>query len=65
MGVSIDVKVDGKVTESIDLDTRGKKNPFSTGSIGFHGNGKVAVGDKVHQANFLLTEVGTKGLYKK
>ena len=63
MGMSIDVKKDGKVIASLDLDIRGKENPFSTGSIGFHGNGKIAINDKVHQANVLFTQVGTKGKY--
>ena len=63
--LQIDVKKDGKVIASIPLTTRGKQNPFSSGSIGFHGNGKIAIDDAVHQANFLLTQVGTKGKYKK
>ncbi len=61
--VSVDVKVDGKVVETMLLNARDESNPFKTGSIGFHGNGKLALNNKIHQCNFLLTEVGTKGKY--
>lgn len=47
------------------LNERGEKNPFSSGSVGFHGQGKMQVGEKVFQCNFLLVEVGSKGKYKK
>jgi len=65
MALQVDIKSDGKVIETITLDTRGKSNPFNTGSIGYHGNGKISINNKVHQANILFTEVGTKGKYKK
>jgi len=65
MAMSVDIKKDGKVVASLDIDERGKSNPFSTGSIGFHGNGKVTINSKEHQANVLLTEIGTKGRYRK
>jgi len=63
MSMEIDIKKDGKVIATLNLDVRGKDNPFSTGSIGYHGNGKVAINDKIHQANVLFTQVGTKGKY--
>ena len=63
MALQIDVKKDGKVIATVDVDTRGKDNPFSSGSIGYHGNGKIAIDDKIHQANVLFTQVGTKGKY--
>lgn len=65
MTMQVDVKVDGKVIATVNIDERGKKNPFSSGSIGYHGNGKISINDKVHQANILFTEVGTKGKYSK
>lgn len=33
---------------------------FSTGSVGYHGNGKVVIADKKYQVNFMLVEVGSK-----
>lgn len=64
MAMVIDIKKDGKVVASLDVDTRGKENPFSTGSIGYHGNGKITINGKEHQANVLFTQIGTKGKYK-
>ena len=33
---------------------------FSTGSKGFHGYGKMPVGDKNYQVNIQLVEIGSK-----
>jgi hypothetical protein len=33
---------------------------FSTGSVGFHGSGKVAVAGEKYQANFMLIKIGSK-----
>ena len=33
---------------------------FSTGSKGFHGYGKMQVGDKNYQVNIQLVEIGSK-----
>jgi len=36
-----------------------KKN-FKTGSRGYHGQGKMQVGDKRYQVNILCVEIGSK-----
>ena len=36
-----------------------KKN-FKTGSRGYHGQGKMQVGDKRYQCNILCVEIGSK-----
>lgn len=33
---------------------------FSTGSRGYHGFGKVQIGEKRFQCNFILVEIGSK-----
>lgn len=63
MAVSVDVKVDGKVVQTIDLDTRDASNPFRTGSIGYHKNEALSIEGKGYQANLMLIEKGTKGKY--
>lgn len=50
----------GGVKNTIILNRRDRTNPFSSGSIGYHGQGKIMIGDKKHQCNFLLVEVGSK-----
>jgi hypothetical protein len=37
--------------------TRDEANPFSTGSLGFNGNGKVTLGGKLYQVACNLIEV--------
>ena len=36
-----------------------KKN-FKTGSRGYHGQGKMQIGDKRYQCNILCVEIGSK-----
>ena len=36
------------------------KKDFSTGSKGFHGHGKMQVGEKNYQVNIQLVEIGSK-----
>ncbi len=36
------------------------KKSFSTGSVGYYGNGKVLVDGQVYQASITLTLVGSK-----
>jgi hypothetical protein len=40
-----------------------KKN-FKTGSRGYHGQGKMQVGDKNYQINILCVEIGSKSKAK-
>ena len=49
------------------IQLNGSKQPFilnqknfSTGSKGFHGYGKMQVGDKNYQVNIQLVEIGSK-----
>jgi len=46
----------GNVVGIILLDEK----QFKTGSVGYHGQGKVMVNGKKHQANFMLVEIGSK-----
>jgi len=56
--------------EQLNLATiqlKGSKQPFilnekkfSTGSRGFHGHGKMQIGDKNYQVNIQLVEIGSK-----
>ena len=50
-----------------NIQLKGTKQPFilnekvfSTGSKGFHGHGKMQVGDKNYQVNIQLVEIGSK-----
>jgi hypothetical protein len=36
------------------------KKDFKTGSKGYHGQGKMQVGDKNYQINILCVEIGSK-----
>ncbi len=36
------------------------KKDFKTGSRGYHGQGKMQVGDKNYQVNILCVEIGSK-----
>ena len=57
MKMVAEIRVDnGNMIGSIHL---GRKT-FSTGSVGYNGNGKVFVGNKKHQVSLNLVEVGSK-----
>ena len=50
-----------------NIQVKGSKQPFilnekvfSTGSKGFHGHGKMMIGDKNYQVNIQLVEIGSK-----
>jgi len=50
-----------------NIQVKGSKQPFilnektfSTGSRGFHGHGKMMIGDKNYQVNIQLVEIGSK-----
>lgn len=51
---------DGKVIGIFPFEKRGKDNPFSSGSTGYHANGKLLIGGKKHQVNLLLIEIKPK-----
>ena len=36
------------------------KKDFKTGSRGYHGQGKMQIGDKRYQCNILCVEIGSK-----
>jgi hypothetical protein len=61
--ITIDVKVDGKVTKTIPVNRRGEDNPFSSGSIGYHTNDSIDVDGKGHTLNFLMVQKGSKGKF--
>lgn len=50
------IKSEGEKLGEINLNEKG----FKTGSVGFHGFGKVEIRGKRYQANFLLVEIGSK-----
>lgn len=60
----------GKVLGMIDVTSRGKDKPFSSGSVGHHVNGKLSLpstvdGDgKPHQISCSMVEIGTKGRFR-
>jgi len=50
-----------------NIQVKGSKQPFilnekvfSTGSKGFHGHGKMMIGEKNYQVNIQLVEIGSK-----
>jgi hypothetical protein len=50
-----------------NIQVKGAKQPFilnekifSTGSKGFHGHGKMQIGEKNYQVNIQLVEIGSK-----
>jgi len=47
---------DGKELGRIVLS----RKQFKTGSVGFHGFGKIEIDGKRHQVNFMLIEIGSK-----
>jgi len=61
--IQVDIKRNGKIVHTVTLDTRDKNNPFKTGSIGYHGSGKITIDGKEYQTGILLTQIGTKGKY--
>ena len=51
---------EGKIIGIFPFEKRGKDNPFSSGSRGYHATGKMMIGDKKHQVNLLLVEIKPK-----
>ncbi|MDA4118787.1 MAG: hypothetical protein OK455_10660 [Thaumarchaeota archaeon] len=71
MGLKIIIQDDdGKVLGMIDATNRGKEKPFSSGSAGYHVNGKASLPsvidgeNKPHQINCSMVEIGTKGKFE-
>ena len=56
----VTIELEGK-TKTVVLDERDESHPFSSGSRGFHGHGKMKLtGGKEYQINILLVEIGSK-----
>jgi len=61
---------DGKVLGMVDATSRGKDRPFSSGSVGYYVNGKIAIPSitdgesRTHQISCSIVEVGTKGKFQ-
>jgi hypothetical protein len=71
MGLRIVIQDDdGKVLGMVEGTLRGKEKPFSSGSAGYYFNGKVGLpsvvdgGNKPHQINCSMVEIGTKGRFE-
>jgi len=56
---SIEISI-GNEKGSLPLNRRGEDNPFSTGSLGYHGNGKLTFKGKRYQVNVIIVEIGSK-----
>jgi hypothetical protein len=50
--VEVVVKIEGQTIIA-------KSRRFSTGSIGYYGNGKVVINGKIHQVSLNVVEVGS------
>ena len=44
----------------LNLEERGREHPFSSGSIGYYGSGKLSFNDKKYQVSVTLVEIGSK-----
>ena len=71
MGLRLVIQDDnGKVLGMIEASSRGKENPFSSGSAGYYANGKVTLPSIVdgegrpHQVSCSVVEIGTKGKFQ-
>jgi len=53
------VKLSDSEGQFLSLFTAAAK-VFSTGSVGFHATGKLAVGEKKYQVNVQIIEIGSK-----
>jgi len=56
---SIEISIENE-KGSLPLNRRDENNPFSTGSLGYHGNGKLTFKGKRYQINVIIVEIGTK-----
>lgn len=54
--ITIEIKQDGQVVGMMMAEEK----TFKTGSRGFYGNGKIAIGEKRYQVQAQLVEIGSK-----
>lgn len=54
--LTVEIKQDGQVVGMMMAEEK----TFKTGSRGFYGNGKVAIGEKRYQVQVQLVEIGSK-----
>lgn len=54
--LTVEIKQDGQVVGLLMAEEK----TFKTGSRGFYGNGKVAIGEKRYQVQVQLVEIGSK-----
>lgn len=54
--ISVEFKEDGKVVGMMMAEEK----TFKTGSRGFYGMGKIAIGEKRYQVQVQLVEIGSK-----
>ncbi|PWH12384.1 MAG: hypothetical protein DDG60_13415 [Anaerolineae bacterium] len=54
--ITVEIKKDGQVVGLLMAEEK----TFKTGSRGFYGNGKVAIGEKRYQVQVQLVEIGSK-----
>jgi hypothetical protein len=54
--ITVEIKQDGQVVGMMMAEEK----TFKTGSRGFYGNGKIAIGEKRYQVQVQLVEIGSK-----
>jgi hypothetical protein len=54
--ITVEIKQDGQVVGIMMTEQK----TFKTGSRGFYGNGKIAIGEKRYQVQVQLVEIGSK-----
>ncbi|GAB4492339.1 MAG: hypothetical protein Fur0016_04280 [Anaerolineales bacterium] len=54
--ITVEIKQDGQVVGMMLAEEK----TFKTGSRGFYGNGKIAIGEKRYQVQVQLVEIGSK-----
>lgn len=54
--ISVEIKDDGKLVGMMMAEEK----TFKTGSRGYYGNSKIAIGEKRYQVQVQLVEIGSK-----
>lgn len=54
--ITVEIKQDGQVVGLMMAEEK----TFKTGSRGYYGNGKIAIGEKRYQVQVQLVEIGSK-----
>ncbi len=54
--ITVEIKQDGQIVGMMMAEEK----TFKTGSRGFYGNGKIAIGEKRYQVQVQLVEIGSK-----